>query len=288
LFLHGPQNSGKSILHEAIGKLITGGICFADIPLTTNGEHNGELANAVLAIVEETNLNKRGGSRALNRMKEWVTGETIAIRRMRTDTFIQRNTLHFIQCSNEREHCLIMHGDTRITMLHVGPLDPDAEIPKNVLKKALETEAPHFMRTLMDLDIPPTDSRLNIPVVTTRGKEQVENNNMNSLFRFLMEYTHHVPGAKIKYAEFFQKFQLVLPEDERGYWTNKKVSSKMPIHLPTGRAGGVAETYVGNLAWDANTKPSEELVLQDGRLREKSDAQQRDRKVKSKTLPKRG
>lgn len=270
MFLHGPENSGKSILHEAIGKLITGGITNADKALTTTGEHNGELANAVLAVVEETNLNGRGGERALNRMKEWVTAEYIAIRRMRTDLYRQLNTLHFIQCANDPNHCLIMHGDTRITMLYVASIDLDDEIPKSILKKALESEAPHFMRTLLDLEIPQVQGRLRIPVIATRGKERLESQNMNSLLRFISDNSFNLKGAKISFSEFYRKFQNMLPEEEKGYWTHKRVSSKMPISMPTGRSGGDGETFIGNISWDAHVKTDGiELVLKDGRLRPK-------------------
>jgi hypothetical protein len=278
LFLHGPENSGKSILHEAIGKLITRGVCSADKALTTTGEHNGELANSVLAVVEETNLSGRGGERALNRMKEWLTAEYIPIRRMRTDTYLQLNTLHFIQCANDATYCLIMHGDTRITMLYVASIDIDSEIPKSILKKALESEAPHFMRTLHDLEIPQVQGRLRVPVIATRGKEQIEHLNMNTLLRFINEHTFNVKGAKLLFSEFYRKFQSSLPEEEKGYWTNRKVSSKLPRHLPTGKSGGDGETFIGNIAWDANVKTDGiELLLHEGRLRPKTDVKRRKR-----------
>ena len=63
---------------------MVGGVCRADKPLTTSGDHNGELAGAVLATVEETNLNGRGkGTRAVERMKDWLNSEYLPIRRMR-------------------------------------------------------------------------------------------------------------------------------------------------------------------------------------------------------------
>lgn len=272
LFLHGPQNSGKSILHEAIGKLITGGICRADKALTSTGEHNGQLANAVLAVVEETNLSGRGGERAVNRMKDWVTSEFIEIRQMRTDAYLQRNTLHFIQASNEREHCLVMPGDTRITMLYVSSLDPDEEIPKSMLKKALESEAPDFMRTLMDLEIPPTQGRLRIPVVTTRDKQYMESLSMNSLLRFIQENCSVVMGAKIPYKEFYKRFHEVLPEDEKGYWTHRRTTQNLPRQHPSGKAGGKGDAHIANLSWDANVKTDGiELVLYEGRLRPRTE-----------------
>jgi len=182
------------------------------------------------------------------------------------------NTLHFIQAANDPNHCLIMHGDTRITMLYVSSLDLDDEIPKSILKKALESEGPHFMRTLMDLEIPLVQGRLRIPVIATRGKERLESQNMNSLLRFISDSCFNVHGAKTLFSEFYRRFQTVLPEEEKGYWTHKRVSSKMPIFMPTGKSGGSGETFIGNVSWDTKEKTDGiELVLKDGRLRSKND-----------------
>ncbi len=273
LFLYGPENSGKSILHEAIGKLITGGICSAKNALQTSGEHNGELANAVLAVIEEINLSIKSNERALHRIKEWVTAEYLAIRRMRTDTYLQLNTLHWIQCANWAHHGPVMPGDTRITVARVSSLDPDQEIPKSILKKALEAEAPHFMRTLMDLQIPQVQGRLRIPVIATCGKENLEHTNTNDLLRFINENTFPVVGVKIQFSEFYRKFQSFLPEEERGYWTHKKVSNGTPENMPTGKSGGAGETFIGNISWDKDTVTDGiEFIVSRGRLKKKNES----------------
>jgi hypothetical protein len=275
LFLHGPENSGKSILHEAIGKLITGGIVYADKALMTTSDFNGELSNAVLAVVEETDV-AQAGDRARNRMKDWVTSEFLSIRRMRTDAYLQKNTLHFIQASNSEEACLVQYGDTRTTMLHVRALLGD-EIPKTVLKKNLEKEAPAFMTTIMEMDIPPVEGRLRIPYITTASKANMEHQSLNSLMRFIEENTYNINGAMIKFADFFKRFQDWLSEDERGYWTNRRVTRSLPTRIyPTGQATGSGETHVGNIAWDTNEEESEQLVLSGRRLRTKSEARERE------------
>lgn len=282
LFLHGPQNSGKSILHEAIGRLMTGGVCRADKPLISAGEHNGELANKVLAVIEETNLSARGGERALARMKDWATAEHIPIRQMRTDTYLQLNTLHFIQCSNDRHHCLVVFGDTRITMMYVPELDIDEEIPKSILKKALENEAPHFMKTLLDIEIPPVQGRLRIPVIVTRDKSYLEHLSMNALDRFVSENTFEVKGAKVLFSDFYQKFQATLSVDEQLYWNSaRKVSGGLSRNQPSGKYGGKAKTFIANMAWDAATKTDGiELIAHEGRLRTRPDVLERQRASK--------
>ena len=56
LFLWGNENSGKSILHEAMELLVTKGVVKADKALTNNNEFNGELAGAIICVVEEKNV----------------------------------------------------------------------------------------------------------------------------------------------------------------------------------------------------------------------------------------
>lgn len=168
LFFYGEQNSGKSIYHEALAQLMTKGVVAADRALTNANDFNGELANGVLAYIEEKDVAKSNG--AYNKLKDWVTSPTIAIRRMRTDQFSQVNTLHFIQCANEREALAIRHGDTRITVLYVPALARGQEIPKSLLMERLKQEAPHIMRTIMDLQLPPLYGRLRLPVVSTGNK----------------------------------------------------------------------------------------------------------------------
>ena len=66
---------------------------------------------------------------------------------MRTDSYTQPNTTHWVQCANRRENCPVFPGDTRITVIHVPDLLPDQEIPKEKLIEKLTEEAPHFMYT---------------------------------------------------------------------------------------------------------------------------------------------
>ena len=80
LFLYGPENNGKSIFHESIALLMTEGCVPADRCVTSTSDFNGELANCILAIVEEKDISKSKG--ALNKIKEWVTARMISIRRI--------------------------------------------------------------------------------------------------------------------------------------------------------------------------------------------------------------
>jgi hypothetical protein len=204
LFLFGDQNSGKSILHEAIALLVTKGVASADRALSSSNDFNGELANCFLAYIEEKNLSKEPQS-TYNKIKDWVTSPRLWIRKMRTDSYSQANTLHFIQCSNELESCPILPGDTRITVIHVPNLQPGDEIPKRILMSRLEEEAPHFMRTLLDLSLPQVEGRLRLPVIRTKSKFRAEELNRSPLEEFIRDRCHNIPGASIPLSGGFGK-----------------------------------------------------------------------------------
>jgi hypothetical protein len=170
IFAYGPENGGKSTLHEGLSELVTKGIVMADRALTTKGDFNGELANAILCVVEEKQVSKHAG--AMNKIKDWVTCRRLSIRKMRTDSFEQDSTLHWLQCSNYFHACPVFPGDTRVTVIEVPPLS-GAEIPKPKLMDYLRDEGPHFLRTLMNLELPAAQGRLRIPPVETSDKQDL-------------------------------------------------------------------------------------------------------------------
>jgi hypothetical protein len=268
LFLFGPENSGKSILHEAIGLLITKGKVIADRALTNQSDFNGELAGAILCVVEEKDISRSSG--AYNKIKEWVTGREISIRKMRTESYQQPNTTHWIQCANRAENCPVFPGDTRITVMFVPALPKDAEIPKQFLLAKLEEEAPHLMRTLLDLTLPTVIGRLRLPVVTTDDKLRSEDLNRSPLEQFIQETCFEVPGEKIPFADFYTKFITYLPEDERYEWTKIKVTRGLPKEFACG-AGASNVKFIGNLSWEPSQHPPGTLqqpyIVVGGKLR---------------------
>lgn len=198
LCLFGPEDSGKSILHEALSLLVTKGVVSADRALTNSNGFNGELAGAVFAIVEEMDINKAPNAR--NRLKEWVTTRSLAIRKMRTDTFHQPNTLHFIQCTNRADHCPVLPGDSRIVMCHVPK--PKNPIPKPTLLKQLEAEASQFLATVMELNLPESPGRLRVPVLETADKVELGLANAPVL-QFVKDRCQLSPAAKIAKRELY-------------------------------------------------------------------------------------
>jgi hypothetical protein len=170
LFAYGSENCGKSIFHESLSQvLVTGGINKADRVLRGKDEFNGELANAVLCVVEEKSVTPRNASR----LRELVTAKTLSIRKMHKDSYEQPSTVHWYQCANSMRHCPVFPGDTRITVINVPDLPKEKEVPKKLLMEKLTEEASHFLWTLLNLELPAVEGRLRLPVIESMTKRQL-------------------------------------------------------------------------------------------------------------------
>jgi phage/plasmid-associated DNA primase len=177
LFFHGPENSGKSILWEAVQNcLVTGGVIKADRCLDQRNPFSGELLGAVFCVIEEKNIAKTPG--ALARIKDFVTSPIISLRPMFGPPFQIPNCTHWFQFANQDESgeafCPVLPGDSRITSIWVPSLPPGKLIPKEILMKRLEQEAPAFLYTLLNMTLPPPTDRLAIPVVETEEKKRLQ------------------------------------------------------------------------------------------------------------------
>ncbi len=248
LYLWGNQNTGKTILHQAIATLMEGGVMRADSALTNSGDFNGELAGAVLCVVEEKNI-AQNATAVYNKIKDLVTADTIAIHAKYKQVCVQPNTTHWIQCSNSRDSCPVFTGDTRVTMLYVDQLV--AEIPTRILIQKLEEEAPYFMYTLMNLSLPDVEHRLRLPIVDTSSKEQLIDANKNALENFIDEHCFYAPGMMIPFDEFMTQFMSSLSATEVTYWNRSSVLNTLPQKFPVGKYG-TGKKQLGNLSF---TKP---------------------------------
>jgi hypothetical protein len=197
-------------------------------------------------------------------MKDWVTSPYISIRKMRTDSFLQKNTLHFIQTANHDNNCPVLPGDTRITMMYVPA--PKVEIAKPVLIKNLELEAPYFMRAIMDLHIPSAPGRLRIPVIHTNRKEEAEEQSMDTLETFLHNECYYIPGEVVVFADFYDRFidyALDLGDTQRN-WSKIAVSKALPAHFPVASMGANVR-HVGNVSFTDKTNTKDFRYMKDGK-----------------------
>jgi hypothetical protein len=247
LFLFGNEDNGKSIFHEALMTLVTKGVIKADKVLKTRGDFNGELAGAVICAIEETDMSRV--PEALPRIKEYVTARTLAIREMRMNTYQIPNTTHWVQTANFQSHCPVFPGDTRITVIAVCDLLEERKIAKPLLLAKLDEEAPHFLYTLMTLQLPPIIGRLRLPVVATPSKFRTQEQNKSPLQHFLDDFCLVKKDARIRFGEFYDAFQKTLDASEKGEWSRKQVSRNLPNLHQVVKSNG--ERFVPNLAFKA-------------------------------------
>ena len=242
------ERTGKTTFHNAIGMLMTSGYTRADLALISGAGFNGELEHAVLCAIEEINLQKNPSAR--NRMKDWVTGTSISIHHKGKTPYDVENTVHFIQTGNDINECPIYPGDSRITMIHMPPFELSEMLtPDNLLAK-LKNEAADFMGAILKIEIPPSNDRLNVPVIDTDIKFQTSQINRTSLEIFLDETTYDAPGETILYSELFNKFIEWLDPTEVHNWSKIKFGRELPVNYPKGRVMTKnAQFYVGNISF---------------------------------------
>lgn len=250
LFFYGPQNNGKSIFHEALALLLTGGVCRADTALTNGSGFNGELEGAILCIVEETDLRKN--LVAYNRIKDWVTSLKLPIHKKQRQPYLTPNLGHYIQCSNDYNSCPVLMGDSRITMVYVPELKPEELIPKKLLIPLLEQEAADFITEILGIELPPSNDRLNVPVLPTEDKRIAELANQSLLGIFVEEKCFYAPGYKIQFSEFYDRFIEWLDPNITHQWSKHRVGKEI-LNIPKYPKGRLAEAngqfFIGNMSW---------------------------------------
>jgi hypothetical protein len=254
------QNTGKSIFHEAIELLVTrGAVVRADLALGDT-QFNGELAGAVICVIEETDLSK--SKSAYNKVKDWVTSKHISIRKMYEQPYSAVNTTHWIQCTNDQNSLKVFPGDTRITMLYVEPLSEDKIIPKGILLPRLMKEAPDFLASLMSLELPPPSERLAIPVIETSDKQDAANMNKSILEQFIEDNCFYEPGCMIPLAEFYERFTQCVDSNYLDQWTKTRIGKELDRNkFPKGRNPKNSQLTIGNISWTKVDSTMNKLVV---------------------------
>jgi hypothetical protein len=256
LFFYGPQNSGKSIFHEALSLLLTKGYKRADAALISQQGFNAELEGAIICVVEETDL--RRNRIAYNRIKDWVTSRDLLIHAKGGTPYHIPNSTHWVQCSNDHQACPVFSGDTRITMSFVDFLDPISLIPKKHIIPLLEKEAPDFLAEVCNLELPPSYDRLNVPVLDTADKAIASQLTQTHLEQFLSDMCKPCNGHWLKFSSLYSKFIEWLDPNEIFSWSKIRTGRELPPQYPKGRNHKDAQFYVGNITWkDSEDQPSD-------------------------------
>lgn len=261
------ENTGKTTFHESLGMLLTRGYIRIDHSLISNSGFNGEMENGILCAVEETDLGKNRNAR--NRIKDWVTTSRMTIHRKGKTPYETENCTHIVQTGNNHTECPIFTGDTRITMIHVPPFEPNELIDSYELQAKLKQEAPDFLGELLQVDIPPSGNRLNVPVLDTEIKEQTSEGNKNAVEVFLDEKVHYAPGECIKYGELYRLFETCVDPSDGHYWGKRKFGQQLPHEYPKGPSPKHSnQTIVGNVSLEKpeTTESTQIYILRGGKV----------------------
>ena len=187
---------------------------------------------------------------ALNRLKDWVTARNAPIHAKNGTPYTIPNSWHWCQTANDIGFCPIFPGDTRIVIMYVKLLEAHLKINKSQLLALLKKQAPDFLAYLMHIDLPPSDDRLNIPVITTEEKKQAQSANRSPLEEFLAENTFPVDGEMVKMGDLHEKFVEWLPPSLVTEWTIIRFGREM---LKLGYVKGRnmsrgAQFYIANIS----------------------------------------
>jgi len=265
LFLYGPEASGKTAFHEALSLLITpSGYERADRALLSSQGFNGELVRAILCVVEETNLSQKNRT-AYNRIKDWVTSRHLPVHPKGGTPYLATNTTHWVQCSNSIGACPVFTGDTRITMIRVDDIPESEWEHRQVLTDRLKKEGHDFLGSIMRLEIPESPDRLNVPVIATDEKRQLQQQNQTAIESFVTDCCHIAYGESIKLSEFWEKFCNWLEPSELGEWNKAKMGRSLPRPLIKGRRGD-AQHAIGNVSFDEPETPGDKEFILRGQM----------------------
>jgi len=257
LFLSGPQNSGKSVFHECTRWLFTHGITSAGQSLTST--FNGELEGAFMVYVEERDLADKKHD-AYSKIKEWVTGRDLSVRRLYQQTFQAPNYLHFVQMANTTDHLPLEDGDTRIVALSVPSLGKNV-VPKAILERQLKAEAPRFLRSLLNTTVPPPVDRLRIPTLQTITKTRMEQKAMSPLMMFCRQKLTEKRGLKIEITEVYEHYKSAVyvtgGDPVPLFLVFEELSTRSDQYLLLNRG---KMQYVCNVSFDKQAKPMKKRI----------------------------
>lgn len=222
LFFHGEQQAGKSLFHEALSLLFARGYVRANNAIQSP-EFNGELAGAVLCVIEEIDLSD-SRKRTHERVKDWVTGKTMLIRALYCQSYVVENATHWVQCANKLSYMPILPGDTRITAIWVQKVAAEDEIPKEDLLSKLLSEAPGFIATVSAMARPKVIGRLTVPAIETADKKEQADASRTELESWL-ETANWLTMTE---AQLVGGFLDSLAPSERASWDRARILRELP------------------------------------------------------------
>jgi len=116
-----------------------------------------------------------------------------------------------------------------------------------------------------DFQIPVSPERLNLPVITTMHKENIQRSNITPVMDFLVNNCFPVDGHLIEFSEFYDKFiEWLGPTDE--YYSKQRVSREIPPDYVKGRYFKNNHLVIANMSFDFGVEPSKPYYLNEGKV----------------------
>lgn len=243
LFLHGPQETGKSLFHESMNFLISGAVQRGNYSLTNPQGFNGELMGCTHVVIEELDMSTN--KMAFQRMKEFVTGSEVSIHVKGATPMMIPNYTHWIQCANDVSYCPVEFGDTRVTMIFVDK--PPKPRCKDEMINALKNEAPCFLHKILTLDLPEPMGRLALLPIETEDKTEVMEGRSDNIQQYFSSCLTESDGSYILLSEAFDEyltFCKTLQGSSSKPHTRRAFASRMRNLVPCGRFPKIANKVV--------------------------------------------
>jgi hypothetical protein len=153
-------------------------------------------------------------------------------------------------------------------MIKVKPFaSTDVKLSKKELQRLLEKEAPDFLASLLALELPPHNDRLNLPIIETEDKRIAEANNMDEVETFFNENAYARTGQAILLGDAYEKFIEWLPANRISEYSKIKFGKQLPSHILKGRLTRNPNVHLGNVSFDPNAPNCTPYYLDNGFLR---------------------
>lgn len=148
LFLHGPKDSGKSLMHECISCLLYAHSVNIGKMLNRSTVINEPMADVCLAIIDNKLLND---SETI-KLNTWVNDEFVTIKSLIRPPSLVKNSLHWIHCAKSIAELPEIHYSSGLVNIKTSAVTKMTD--KRHLLRRLNYEAPSLLAYILVMDIP--------------------------------------------------------------------------------------------------------------------------------------
>lgn len=149
---HGVQGTGKGALFSnVIQPILTKQYAVAKNQEDLEDKFNEWLETALLVVVDEFRLSNSTDKKLFNKLKQWVTEDTLSLRRMHAGSVARTSYANFMFFSNDLDVLKVSSNDRRINVApqQTMPLFTRFHELRDSLIERLEVERPQFAAFLL-------------------------------------------------------------------------------------------------------------------------------------------